>query len=135
MYLLNLYFVIKSFKFKPCFYMKLGKIFASILILALMLSAQPGQFSASAAPSTTLVINEIDYDQPGTDTTEFVEIKNVSSETINLSEYSLEFINGTGGGASVYASMTFGNRNIAAGEYFVICQNFVPGYNCHYRCS
>ena len=50
---------------------------AACLILAAPASAQ----------STTLVINEVDYDQPGTDTAEFIEIKNVSAAAINLDAY------------------------------------------------
>ena len=57
---------------------------AACLILAAPASAQ----------STTLVINEVDYDQPGTDTAEFVEIKNVSVAAINLDAYQLRFVNG-----------------------------------------
>lgn len=31
-----------------------------------------------------LVINELDYDQPGTDTAAFIELKNVSRGSLNL---------------------------------------------------
>ncbi|WP_035608328.1 lamin tail domain-containing protein [Haloferula sp. BvORR071] len=46
-----------------------------------------------AAPSH-LVINEVDYDNPGTDTAEFVEIYNPTSAPINLANQALVFING-----------------------------------------
>lgn len=42
-----------------------------------------------------LVINEIDYDQPGTDTTEFVEIYNASSENARLDGVELVLVNGS----------------------------------------
>ncbi len=40
-----------------------------------------------AAPAVSLVINEIDYDQPSTDTAEFIEIKNTGSSAVNLDGY------------------------------------------------
>jgi hypothetical protein len=44
--------------------------------------------------STTLVINEIDYDQPSTDTAEFIEIYNRSSDPVDLTGVALIFVNG-----------------------------------------
>jgi len=38
----------------------------------------------AAAVSSTLVVNEIDYDQASTDTAEFLEIKNVSGAPLAL---------------------------------------------------
>jgi hypothetical protein len=42
-----------------------------------------------------LVINEVDYDQPNTDTTEFIEILNPTSNTIPLTGISLALVNGS----------------------------------------
>src|SRR5262245_34474141 len=47
---------------------------------------------AGGAPP--LVINEVDYDQPGTDTTEFVEIYNAAPYSVGLAGFSLELANG-----------------------------------------
>ena len=44
----------------------------------------------------TLVINEIDYDQPSTDRAEFVELKNVGSLDVDLTGVSVQLINGNG---------------------------------------
>ena len=41
-----------------------------------------------------LVINEVDYDQIGTDADEFVEIYNGTGAPVNLAGYSLAFVNG-----------------------------------------
>jgi hypothetical protein len=41
-----------------------------------------------------LVINEIDYDQIGTDTAEFVELYNPGTQTIDLSATAIVFVNG-----------------------------------------
>ena len=46
-----------------------------------------GFASTGSAVSTTLVINEVDYDQPSGDTAEFFELKNVSGGPINLDPY------------------------------------------------
>ncbi len=66
-----------------------------------------------------LVINEVDYDQPGSDNAEFVEIKNVSDAPVNLDAYSLDLVNGNGG--SVYASVDLPDVDLAAGDYYVVC--------------
>ena len=44
-------------------------------------------FTTASAVAPTLVINEIDYDQPGTDNAEFIELKNASPGLINLDNY------------------------------------------------
>jgi len=83
------------------------------------------------AVSTTLVINEIDYDQPSTDTAEFLELKNVGSSSIDLGGYAVELVNGDGGGALVYQTINLPNESLAAGGYFVICANAANTPNCN----
>ena len=78
----------------------------------------------------TLVINETDYDQPGTDNLEFVELKNVSGALVNLDAYSLELVDGAG--ATVYATVDLPNVNLAAGDYYVICNNGASVPNCDF---
>jgi predicted extracellular nuclease len=82
------------------------------------------------AVSSSLVINEIDYDQPSTDTAEFVEIKNISADTVSLDGWTLELVQGTGGGASVYNSIALPNVSLAAGDYFVVCGDDASVANC-----
>ena len=48
---------------------------------------------AVPAPVADLVINEIDYDQPCTDTAEFIEIKNNGATAVDLDPYSLVLVN------------------------------------------
>ncbi|MBL9027890.1 MAG: DUF4215 domain-containing protein [Myxococcales bacterium] len=59
----------------------------------------PGGLSDSAAVTVVqaggLVINEVDYDQPSTDTTEFVEIFNPTAGPVSLAGHTLVFINGS----------------------------------------
>lgn len=46
-------------------------------------------------PTLGLRLNELDYDQPGVDTGEFVEIVNLGTERTRLRRVALVFINGT----------------------------------------
>ncbi len=78
---------------------------------------------AYAPPVTDLLINEIDYDQSGTDPAEFVEIVNVGSTTIDLSRFQLVMFNGSSTPATSYApspialtgSLPGGQRVVVAG--------------------
>jgi len=101
-----------------------ASIALTLSLLALLFAAVPAR-----AASTTLVINEIDYDQPSTDTAEFLEIKNVSASGIDLDPYSVQLVNGTGGGASVYLTIDLPAVTLGADDYFVVCANTatVPG--------
>jgi cysteine-rich repeat protein len=70
-----------------------------------------------------LVINEVDYDQPGTDAMEFVEIFNTASSSVGLSGLSLVFINGEscpGGSCPQYRAVSLGSGQLMAGEYLVV---------------
>jgi len=77
-----------------------------------------------------LVINEVDYDQPGADASEFLELKNISGDDVNLNGWTVELVNGTGGGAAIYQTINLPNVNLAAGGYFVICANAANTPNC-----
>lgn len=75
----------------------------------------------SAALSAQVYINEVDYDQPGTDMTEFVEL--VGPDGTDLSGYTLELVNGNNGG--VYntvdlAGQTIPNDNESGFGFLVI---------------
>jgi uncharacterized protein len=82
----------------------------------------------ASAQSTTLVINEVDYDQPSTDAAEFLEIKNVSTSAIDLDPYQLRFVNGNGG--ANYLTVNLPAVNLAGGDYFVVCANAATTPNC-----
>ncbi len=68
------------------------------------------------------VINEVDYDQAGTDTLEFVEIYNPGTTGVDLGEYTLELVNGNGGAAyeSVALNEGLGTDLLGAGELLVV---------------
>jgi predicted extracellular nuclease len=76
------------------------------------------------------VINEIDYDQPGTDTAEFIELRNNDLFSFDLSSFSLELVNGNAGGAAIYQTITLPAVNLASGDYFVVCANATTVANC-----
>lgn len=80
--------------------------------------------------SAQLVINEFDYDQPGTDSSEFIEIKNISVSSIDLSTYNLILINGVSGSATIYNAFVLPAVNLFGGDYFVICANPGNTPNC-----
>ncbi len=76
----------------------------------------------------TLVINEIDYDQPSTDTAEFIELKNVGLADVDLSGVSVQLINGSNG--STYNTINLPPGALGPGEYFVICGDPFNTPNC-----
>jgi len=59
--------------------------------------------ATTTSPEDALVINEVDYDQPGADTAEFVEIYNAGDYAVDLTSCLLEFMNGND--SSVYMSV------------------------------
>ncbi|MEJ2128889.1 MAG: lamin tail domain-containing protein [Woeseiaceae bacterium] len=69
----------------------------------------------------TLVINEIDYDQPSTDAAEFIELKNVGAADVDLTGVTVVLVNGNGD--SVYNTFALPAETLAPGDYFVICAN------------
>jgi len=86
-----------------------------------------GLFSFSTSRAA-LVINEIDYDQPGTDSAEFVELFNDGSGPLALDGYHLDLING--GDGSAYNSIDLSGLNIDAGGFLVICGDSFIVANC-----
>ena len=70
-----------------------------------------------------LVINEVDYDQPSTDTAEFIEIYNPLPTPVSLAGKQLLLVNGSGG--AVYATIDLGTGMLAGDSYLVIAGNNV----------
>ncbi len=87
-------------------------------------------FLASPTVSTgQVLINEIDYDQVGADAAEFVELYNPGIVSVDLSTFTLELVNGSGGGAVIDESIAL-TGSVAAGGYYVICQDVLTVPNC-----
>ena len=77
-----------------------------------------------------VVINEVDYDQPGTDSAEFIELFNAGSSIISLDNYFIDLINGSN--SSSYRNINLTGFNINASSYFVVCSNASLVANCNY---
>ena len=70
-------------------------------------------FTTSA--NAAIVINEFDYDQPGTDNAEFIELFNNGS-TSSLDNFSIQLINGTN--SQAYRTINLTGYNINTNGYF-----------------
>ncbi len=86
--------------------------------------------SVAYSSHAAVIINEIDYDQPGSDTAEFIELFNAGTSTISLNSYSISLINKTA--SAVYRSIDLSGFNINANDYFVICGDATKVANCDY---
>ncbi len=88
-----------------------------------LLTATLGVSSATAdieiIEGSGLVINEIDYDQLGADTEEFVEIFNNTGSLISLANVVLVFVNGNGDAEYDRVDLSSAGQ-IAGGEYMVV---------------
>jgi cysteine-rich repeat protein len=84
--------------------------------------------SVTAAPVGGLVINEVDYDDSGTETNEFIELLNTSAAPIDLAGYALMLVNGAD--KKVYKTIDLSSLGtLAPGQYLVVASSkvTVPG--------
>ncbi len=87
-------------------------------------------YTPTPQPAGALVINEIDYDQPGTDAAEFIELYNNDTVAINLDPYTIVGINGVNGGSANYRTIELPPVTLAPGDYYVVCSNAATVPNC-----
>ncbi|MBI5491163.1 MAG: lamin tail domain-containing protein [Deltaproteobacteria bacterium] len=73
---------------------------------------------ADAPPVPGLVLNEVDYDQTGTDSTEFVELYNSSPAPVSCAGLELRVINGVG--AALYRTQPLTCSAVDAGSVHVV---------------
>ncbi len=85
-------------------------------------------FGGGEPPAPQLVINEVDYDQPGTDSAEFVELLNSGAVAVALGDYELVLVNGSVG--TVYQTFALPDLSLAAGDYYVVCAQAANTPNC-----
>ncbi|MBL7985171.1 MAG: lamin tail domain-containing protein [Flavobacteriales bacterium] len=77
-----------------------------------------------AHATAQVVINEVDYDQPGTDGAEFIEIKNIGGSAFPLQYLSVVLVNGAGDAPVIYQTISSPSwPALEPGDYFVICGN------------
>ncbi len=70
-------------------------------------------------PLGELIINEVDYDQPGADAAEFIEIYSSGAVTSPLAGVELEFVD-AGGGVYATIDLSAAGERLEAGQYLVI---------------
>ena len=69
-----------------------------------------------------LVINEVDYDQVGSDAAEYLELKNTGTTDFDLSTVAVLMVNGSSGSGVVYQSYFSDSwPMLAPGAYFTLC--------------
>jgi len=90
-------------------------------------------FTTTSGLIANVIINEIDYDQAGTDAAEFIEIMNIDAVAVNLGELSLMLINGNND--SVYNTINLPSVMLGPGDYFVVCGDAANVYNCDFDTS
>lgn len=95
---------------------------------ATVISAGMFLLGSSGAIHASVVINEIDYDQPGADTAEFIELFNTGMEQVLLDGYTLDLVNGSSG--SSYQTTDLSGLSIAANDYLVLCSDTRAVANC-----
>lgn len=83
----------------------------------------------TASSHAAVMINEIDYDQPGSDSAEFIELFNLDINPVALAGYTLELVNGSNG--SSYNSFDLTGLTIAANGYLVVCGGTQTVANCN----
>ena len=89
-----------------------GRVLATLvaaLVAAVLPAGVVGVRPAHAA-STTLIISEVDYDQPSTDTAEFIEVFNASRSTFTLDNHAVILFNGMTMPAEEYARITLSGK-------------------------
>ena len=77
------------------------------------------------APVAHLVINEVDYDNVGTDTQEFVEIFNGTGKSVPLADYAVVLVNGGSNREYSRTMLAAAGTCLAAGRYLVIADEAV----------
>ncbi len=83
-----------------------------------------------AGPATAdLIINELEYDEPGSDTTEFLELYNPGDTAVSLDGWTIEFFNGNADG-KLYQTVTLPtDDSVPPHGYYVVGSELVPNVN------
>lgn len=96
----------------------------------------PALLLTSTVANTQVVINEVDYDQIGTDNAEYLEIMNVSDAQFPLQYLRVILINGNNGGADEYRTIESSSwPPLEPGDHFVICANQSLTLNCDHAAT
>lgn len=99
---------------------------SGLIKLGLLTLTSSMAFTSNAA----IIINEIDYDQPGTDTAEFIELFNSGTSAVSLDNHVVNLINGSN--SSSYRTIDLSGFSISGNGYFVMCGDASLVTNCDY---
>ena len=98
-----------------------GSLVTAATVSATLLASTATSTITVSAGANHLVINELDYDQIGTDSAEFIEIKNPTGMAISLAGVAVVLINGSGNAEyKRYDLSSVGS--LAAGKYLVLAK-------------
>ncbi|MDP1823101.1 MAG: lamin tail domain-containing protein [Archangium sp.] len=81
-------------------------------------SARTAMFNGFQQPVGGLVINEVDYDNVGTDSNEFVELRNTGAGALDTTGMTVVIVNGTGN--VVLATVNLPAMSLPAGAFLVV---------------
>jgi hypothetical protein len=101
-----------------------GSAVSSAVVRATLGSTVQSASVNALASNARLVINEVDYDQPGSDTAEFIELYNGTGAAVSLTNLSLVFINGSNNAEYLRVNLDSAG-SLPAGGYLVVADSAV----------
>jgi imidazolonepropionase-like amidohydrolase len=94
----------------------------STVTATLGMDSRTATVMVTTAPPGSLVINEVDYDQVGTDAGEFIELYNGGTAPVDLSQYAVVLVNGSTNAQYLRVALT---GMLAPGAYAVVANTGV----------
>jgi predicted extracellular nuclease len=107
---------------------KLPTIQSALSSIAILLFALMTPMAFAGVPAPPVLINEVDADQVGTDSAEFIELYDGGAGNTDLSGLSLVFYNGTDDLS--YLAFDLDGQSTNGSGYFVLCGNAANVANC-----
>ena len=102
-------------------YLYIGLVFLLSVAFTSVVSAQNESIVAASCGSAEIIINELDYAQPGSDLYEFVEL--LGAANTSLAGYELHFINNTS--PQPYEIISLADASLSGSGYLVVANNMV----------
>lgn len=102
-----------------------------VVVMTAVMATAVWRLAVAATAVVDLVINEVDYTQPGLqDGGEFIEILNKGDSPANLDFYRIDLVDGANTPAVIYESIDLPAFTLMPGDYYVICTDPVDVINC-----
>ena len=98
----------------------MGAGMTTLTVSAEGVSAQANLTVSDQPLGGELVINEVESNQPGSDSSEFIELYNASGRSLNLADYRLEMINGSSDETYRTVELSEIAGNLDAGQFLVL---------------